>query len=364
MCKDGHQVKLKIFQGADMQRLLTYRRPHFICAVFVALLGMFSTTAHALFTQCPPIGLSPGCSILITINPSGRLTFQVDSSVPPYDGVEDVLVGVTNKSGATIYGIQLTGNDIFGFDGDGANNGSYAGPGTSFTIVDANNGTVNFPNGLDDGNSLWFSLEGNPANVKLSRTVTIDPGHGGTACAKGLTGATGPIYKDTEHALALAIGLGLKARFESNGDKVTMTRTSAVCPTPGERAETANNANTNVFVSIHFNGAGASAHGSQVWYPPAKTSSQQLATFVVADTAASLGLSNNGILRSGIDPPWSGGKSIGVLRDTDMSAILVEVAYLSNDGKGGGDEKVMHDPAAIGKAGSGLFSGIGKFFDQ
>lgn len=348
-----------------MQRLLNKLCRDVMCAAFVAFLGIVSTPAHALFSQCPAIGQSPGCSILITINPNGRLTFQVDASVPPYDGVEDVLVGVINKSGATVYGIQLTGGGIFGFDGDGANGGDYAGPGTSFSIVDANSGTVNFTSGLDDGNSLWFSLEGNPANVKLSRTVTIDPGHGGTKCAKGLTGATGPFFKDTEHALALAIGLDLKSKFEANGDKVTMTRTTAVCPTPGERAETANNANTNVFVSIHFNGdpKNSATRGSQVWYPPEKTSSQQLATFTVADEAAALGLSNNGTKRSGIDPPWKG-ISIGVLRETDMSAVLVEVAYLSNDGKGGGDEKIMHDPASIGKAGSGLFSGIGKFFSQ
>ena len=346
-----------------MKVILRFLRSNFACATVLALLSMTAVPAHALFSQCPAIGRSPGCSILITINPNGRLTFQVDSAVPPYDGVEDVLVGVLNKSGATVYGIQLSGNGIFGFDGDGANGGGYAGPNTSFSVVDAGTGTVNFPNGVDDGNSLWFSLEGNPANVKLSRTVTIDPGHGGTKCAKGLTGATGPFFKDTEHALALSIGLALKAQFEANGDKVTMTRITAVCPTPGERAEKANNANTNVFVSIHFNGGSAATHGSQVWYPPEKSSSQQFATFMVADVAGSLGLSNNGVKRSGIDPPWKG-ISIGVLRETDMSAVLVEVAYLSNDGKGGGDEKVMHDAASIGKAASGLFSGIGKFFNQ
>ena len=55
---------------------------------------------------------------------------------------------------------------------------------------------------------------------------------------------------------------------------------------------------------------------------------------------------------------------MGATTQTDMSAVLVEVAYLSNDGKGGGDEKVVHDPASIGKAASGLFSGISKFFNQ
>jgi N-acetylmuramoyl-L-alanine amidase len=348
-----------------MSKIASLFRGRAIVALFIFWSCFAATPAHALFAQCPPFGLSAGCSILITVNPNGSLTFQVDPSMPPYDGVEDVLVGVQNNSGATIYGIQLSGNGIFGFDGDGAGpGGGYAGPGTSFAVVDANSGTVNFPNGIDDQQHLWFSLEGNPASIKLSRTITIDPGHGGLHCARGLTGATGPFFHDTEHALALSIGLALKAKFEANGDRVTMTRTTAVCPTPGERAETANNANTNVFVSIHFNGSSNTAvHGTQVWYPPEKTSSQQLATFNTADVATSLGLTNNGIKRSGIDPPWRG-ISIGVLRETDMSAVLVEVAYLSNNGIGGGDELVMHAPAAAGNAASGLFSGTGKFFSQ
>jgi N-acetylmuramoyl-L-alanine amidase len=347
----------------NMNFLLRFLGTYFVGLSVATMMTFVSMPTQALFSQCPAIGFSAGCSILITINPSGRLTFQIDGDVPPYDGIEDILVGVLNNSGATVYGIELFGSGLFEFDGDGANAGSYAGSNIFFSRIDINSGIVNFRNGLDYGNSLWFSLEGNPASVKLARTVTIDPGHGGAKCAKGLTGATGSFFKDTEHGLALSIGLALKAQFEDNGDKVTMTRSSAVCPTPGERAEIANNANTNLFVSIHFNGGNSSIHGSEAWYSPEKTSGQQLAMYTVADLAASLALSNNGVKRSGIDPPWRG-ISIGVLRETDMSAVLIEVAYLSNDGKGGGDEKIMHDPASIAKAASGLFIGIGKFFDQ
>lgn len=327
-----------------------------------SILMLGASGAHA-FTQCPPVGNSPGCAVLVTINPNGSLSFQTDSSVPPFDGIEDTLTGVLNHSGATVYGIDLTGNGIFALDGDGATSGAYPGPGTSFSLIDASRGTVNFDNALDDGASLWFSLEGPPTLVKLSRTVTLDPGHGGTNCAYGLTGATGPTYKDTEHALALAIGLQLQNLLTQNGDRVEMTRTTAVCPTPRERAETANNANTNIFVSIHFNGNPAStkADGTEVWYLPAKTSSQQLANFTVDNVASNLGLANRGTRRSGIDCPWCEGDSIGVLSLTDMSAVLVEVAFLSNVG---GDEVVMHNPNSIGLAAQGLFAGMDAFFKQ
>src|SRR5690349_17791167 len=76
------------------------------------------SAAHGI-GQCPAIGQSPSCSILITIKPNGSLSFQTDPNVPPFDGIEDVLVGVINQSGATVFGISITGNDIFGFDGDG-----------------------------------------------------------------------------------------------------------------------------------------------------------------------------------------------------------------------------------------------------
>src|SRR5258708_5614499 len=100
-----------------------------VCSLLAGVLfaGVsLSVPAYALFTQCPPIGLSAGCAFLITINPDGSLTFQSDPSIPPFDGVEDELIGVLNRSGATVYGISLSGPGIFGFDGDGANSGNYA----------------------------------------------------------------------------------------------------------------------------------------------------------------------------------------------------------------------------------------------
>src|SRR5205823_2163566 len=87
-----------------------------------------------------------------------------------------------------VLSINLTGNDIFGFDNDGAfgpncliqNNigaslhpcgtgGSatwefYNGPDTSFSIVNVNSGTVFFGNGgiAANGGTSKFSLEGAP----------------------------------------------------------------------------------------------------------------------------------------------------------------------------------------------------------
>ena len=308
--------------------------------------------------------------MLITINPNGSLTISVDPSVPPFDGIEDTLVGVINKSGATVFGISLSGADIFGFDGDGANNGDYAGPGVSFSLKDNNSGTVNFVSGLDDGKSLWFSLEGPPSAIKLSHTVTVDPGHGGLSCADGGatlggdTGTTGPtkfttapLGKLTEHELALSMGLKMQTLFTGVGDTVTMTRTSAVCPSLKERVETANNANSNVFVSIHFDGVDdAKINGTKIWYLAKKTSSSQLATFNASGISAALGTSNRGIKRSGTD-----GKNLYVVNNTRMTAVLLEVAFLTNVN---GDETIMHRASATADAANASYSAIEQFLNQ
>lgn len=331
-------------------------------AVFLGLV-LVSNFANALFTQCPPIQRSPGCAVLITINPSGAVSLAIDPSVGPYDGVEDTLVGVVNKSGATVFGIFLQGPDIFGFDGDGANAGNYAGPGISFSLVDANSGTVNFINGLDNNQSAWFSLEGQPSAIKLSRTITVDPGHGGTMCAAGGTapggdtGTTGPTYKDTEHALALKIGLKLEQLFSANSDKAVLTRKTAVCPSLQERVEIANNAKTNLFVSIHFNGVNdPKANGTQAWYLAKKLSSSQLATLSGNAIVASLGTANRGNKRSGQD-----GKNLFVTNNTRMSAVLLEVAFLTNVK---GDEDIMHRASAPDDAAGAIYSAVQNFLNQ
>jgi len=130
------------------------------------------------FTQCPPIGQSASCGVLVEITDTGTNIF-VDPSVPPFDGAEDTLVGVQNDSSATVNSTTLAGTGvngipIFALDGDGLCAGytgsppgcpfgptSYEGPNTSFSNIstDMTTGTVNFTGGLAPGGSAYFSLE-------------------------------------------------------------------------------------------------------------------------------------------------------------------------------------------------------------
>ncbi|MHB8440123.1 MAG: DUF7507 domain-containing protein [Acidimicrobiales bacterium] len=131
------------------------------------------------FAQCPAIGASPSCGILIEFTDSGT-NILGDPSVGPYDGIEDTLVGVVNDSSTTVNSVTLSGVGafgipIFGFDGDGICAGffspappacpygstGYEGPGTSFANIssDTKTGDVVFTGGLASGAATYFSLE-------------------------------------------------------------------------------------------------------------------------------------------------------------------------------------------------------------
>jgi N-acetylmuramoyl-L-alanine amidase len=355
----------------------------------LACVCLASRSALAGFPQCPNIGYSAGCAILIDIQPDGSLKIRTDPTVPPYDNIEDTLVGVVNHSGATVFGISLTGPDIFGFDGDGAGDptgsfwaaGSpfgafpggpfgpfqYEGPDTSFSPIDANGGIVNFPKGLDNNNSLWFSLEGSPSQIKLASTVTIDPGHGSDCASVGQpVGAIGttdfppsppPPGKLHEDDLAVAISLSLKDILVSASYTVTMTKTSPVsCPTFLERGTIANKARSNFFVSVHLNAPRFCPLGlfcgTEVLYNSSKTDSAKLAQLMAGQIAANLGVNNRGaIVRN----------DLAVLKATvsRMTAVIAEVARLSPS-----DDAILHDPASLPKAAKGIFLGIDDFVNQ
>lgn len=173
--------------------------------------------APVMADQCPAVGSDTTCGIVITLNPGGTATIT-STGQPPFENSEDTLVGVLNNSGHTINSpLTLNGgaNDIFGFDGDGiaanpnpvsglpglnlpgdtgashqgysgtdSTTSSYSynpgGPNTlnSFSNIVGNVGDVNFPGGLVNGGSAFFSLEEalNSASFTATTTPVPEPG--------------------------------------------------------------------------------------------------------------------------------------------------------------------------------------------
>jgi len=84
--------------------------------------------------------------------------------------------------------------------------------------------------------------------VPAVRVIVIDPGHGGQD-----TGTQNKALKLNEKTFTLDVGLRLRALLQKEGYKVVMTRTDdRFIPLP-ERAEIANKAGADLFISIHFN---------------------------------------------------------------------------------------------------------------
>jgi hypothetical protein len=147
-----------------------------------------------------PDAAATGCNVVITIN-ADRSTTVTITDPTPYEASEDVLVGVQNNSSSNVPNFSLSGPDIFGLEGDGiclftfvgsgycsgavyqTDPGDYYGPNTTFTITDANTGTVNFTAPIPAGGSAYFSLEGIPS---AELAVTVAPASTTTPAVTGV----------------------------------------------------------------------------------------------------------------------------------------------------------------------------------
>ncbi len=91
--------------------------------------------------------------------------------------------------------------------------------------------------------------------------VIIDPGHGGFD--PGTQSAAGVVEKD----LALQISRALKTALEARGIRAELTRSTDVFISLPERTRIANNANADLFVSIHLNSSpNIETTGIEVYY--------------------------------------------------------------------------------------------------
>jgi N-acetylmuramoyl-L-alanine amidase len=195
-----------------------------------------------------------------------------------------------------------------------------------------------------------------------SRTIVIDPGHGGME--SGAKGKFGTLEKD----ITLAISLKLKSIIERNlAFRVVLTRDKDVEVGLADRAAEANNNNALLFISIHANGSyQKSSRGSETFFLNLNATdedvrrlayfentqteleariaagqeyqddikmilwdmaqaafirqSSRLAELVQAQLNSLLGTANRGIKQA----PFK------VLTEVACPAILVEVAFLSN----------------------------------
>lgn len=166
--------------------------------------------------------------------------------------------------------------------------------------------------------------------------IIIDPGHGGND--PGAQGKSNGNVVLNEKDINLDVANRLNKKLIAAGLTTMMTRSddhSANSTSKNAledriyRSNWANSVNATLFVSIHNNSAGniPSAKGTETFYSETESksayglSSKQLATLVQNKMTTYLGTYNRGI---------KNGSKLSVLRRTEMPAILIEGAFLSN----------------------------------
>lgn len=150
--------------------------------------------------------------------------------------------------------------------------------------------------------------------------ICIDPGHAGIATDPGAVGA-----KSKECEINLAIAEKLDILLRGQGHKTVLTRSLSDDPDSDSlrrRCETSNQANADIFVSLHCNGFYTSqAHGFEVWFYEKSYKGKQLAQALAAKLKAQTPLANRGA---------KGTYQLYVLNHTNAPAVLVETGFITN----------------------------------
>lgn len=154
------------------------------------------------------------------------------------------------------------------------------------------------------------------SSASKSKTVIIDPGHGGRD--------KGAIWGGVrESDLNLKTAFKVEAYLKRAGYRVVLTRRSDRYVSLSGRAAIANRYRNAVFVSIHYNATRETwVHGGETFHGGSKTS-RYLASSMQRNLISNCKLRNRGI-RYG---------RFSVLHNTNCPAALIECGFLSNSGE-------------------------------
>lgn len=191
------------------------------------------------------------------------------------------------------------------------------------------------------------------SNVK-NKIITIDPGHGGSD-----SGAVGP-NGYTEKEGAFAISQKVASILNQSGAKVVMTRDSDVDvygPNASARNElqarvdVGNNANSDIFVSIHCNAfVNPAANGTQTFYYGSSYQGQRLAQNIQEKMIEANGLRDRGISTC----------NFYVVKHSYMPAVLIETAFITNYD----EEALLSDDEWQTTMAKAIAEGINEYFSN
>ena len=228
---------------------------------------------------------------------------------------------------------------------------------------------IDFGHGTGSSDDSGSSSDGGQSSSGMTRSrsqssaapgidgkrIVLDPGHGGSD-----TGAIGPTGV-TEKSIALRIAKRLKTLLEAEGAEVILTRTEDTEVSPKKakatdveelqaRCDIANQNSADIFLSIHLDAfSGPEAHGTTgYYYEMGSADSTRLADCVKRGVLRRLGT-----LDRGTKPC-----AFYVCRHTDMPAMLLETAFVSNPR----EEQMMNSEEGVENAAQGIAAGIAEYF--
>lgn len=153
--------------------------------------------------------------------------------------------------------------------------------------------------------------------------VFLNPGH-----KPGYdSGAVNPNNGKTEADTVLAVGKRVKEYLEAVGYEVDFLQSNSL---NGEDEDyynpsicrTANESGADIFVSLHCNAFNTTAQGTEVEVYSYGGQAQELAQCIQNQIVNSLGTVDRGVKER---------PNLSVLKNTTMTAVLVELAFIDND---------------------------------
>ena len=198
---------------------------------------------------------------------------------------------------------------------------------------------------------------------QYSRTIFLDPGHGGRD-----SGAY--YYNVAEKDLNMQVYRKLRKKLEELGYKVLTSRDSDIdVDFVTERSRMVNKTNSDIFISIHFNATGSAyskSSGIQTYsysddpdypskinpywhnHPDRMSESKRLAAAIHSSLLAETGAKDAGLLE----------RSFAVLRETAKPAVLLELGYMDNFA----ENQQIRDSHYQDKLVAGIVKGIQKYY--
>ncbi|RKD75265.1 N-acetylmuramoyl-L-alanine amidase [Sinobaca qinghaiensis] len=173
-------------------------------------------------------------------------------------------------------------------------------------------------------------------------TIAIDPGHGGSD-----PGAVGNGLQEKD--VVLDIGRRVEQKLNAAGSNVVMTRSNDVYVGLERRAQIANSANADSFVSIHANAFNGAASGSETFYYSGSRDGAELAGLIQEEMVKALGTADRGS-RDG---------NFSVIRNTSMPAVLAETAFIDEPS----DAAKLRSSAFREAAASAIVRGLERYYN-